>query len=438
MRVFEVAATKITMDDGHSVTPGAQPPHDVAYLMTHYPRVALTFIASEIDAMERAGVRVFPIAINLPSADDIPDADARQRSAGTLYLKGARARIIAAVAATVLAHPVMFLKLLWLAITSSGADLKILAPRFAHLFYAALVMRECRARGIRHIHAHFGLTPASIAWFASELSRAGAPRLTWSFTIHGFQDFIEQKLARLDLKARSASFVACISDFTRSQLCRISDPSDWPRFHVVRCGVDLGQFAFEGVQRNGDALRIITVGRLSPEKGHVVLLHAMRAIIDQGVNAQLRLVGSGPFEDVVRAEVDALKLGGHVEFCGEKVPADVIALLKQSDIFCLPSFSEGLPVSIMEAMAIGIPVVTTWISGIPELARNGETAWTVAPANHGALADALYRAAAERASWPDITASARAAVERDHDLERNSRHLLELFDTLTDMRADRA
>lgn len=407
-------------------------PRQIAYLMTHYPRVALTFIAGEVDAMERSGVSIFPIAINRPSVEDLPDEEARRRSEATLYLKASLGKLVAAVALTILTNPLRFFRTLALAVGSSGADLKILAVRIVHLGYATLVARECKARGISHIHAHFGLTPASIAWFASELTMAGERRgLTWSFTIHGFQDFIEQKLARLDLKARSAAFVACISDFTRSQLCRISDPSHWPRFKIVRCGIDLEQFAVQGVQAGKRDMSVITVGRLSPEKGHIVLLHAMRTVLDRGVPMKLRIVGSGPFEPEIRKEAGILNLDGHIEFCGEKVPADVIALLKQSDVFCLPSFSEGLPVSIMEAMAIGIPVVTTWISGIPELARNGETAWTVQPANDAELADALVRVSTDRAKWPDVTRQARAAVERDHDLEKNAAYLLSLFSALT-------
>lgn len=418
--------------DQFSAESGALQSKKIAYLMTHYPRVALTFIAGEVDAMERAGVSIFPIAINRPSGEDLPDDDARRRSDATLYLKASLGRLVAALVLTILTNPLRFIRTLALAIGSSGADLKILAVRIVHLCYASLVVRECKARGIGHIHAHFGLTPASIAWFASEMTKAGEKRaLSWSFTIHGFQDFIEQKLARLDLKARSAAFVACISDFTRSQLCRISDPSYWPRFKIVRCGIDLQQFGFQGVQDVKRDLSVVTVGRLSPEKGHIVLLHAVRTVLDRGVAIKLRIVGSGPFEPEIRKEANILNLDDHIEFCGEKVPADVIALLKQSDVFCLPSFSEGLPVSIMEAMAIGIPVVTTWISGIPELARNGETAWTVPPANDAELADALVRVSSDRAKWPEVTREARAAVERDHDLEKNAAYLLSLFGALT-------
>lgn len=412
-----------------SETGPAAPPLQIAYLLTHYPRVALTFISGEIDAMEARGVGILPIAVNLPGSDDLKSDDARARQARSIYLKSSPAKLLMATLGTCLRHPIAMLGLAWLAIRSSRADLDIMARRLVHLGYATVTARQCRNAGIGHLHAHFGQTPATIAWLTCELmNRTSAGKVSWSFTIHGFQDFVEDTVARLDLKAASASFIVCISDFTRSQLDRVSDPRYWDRYHVVRCGIDLKAFPFRGKRPARPVPRIVTVGRLSPEKGHLVLLQAVGALKDEGIDVEVQIVGAGPFEAAIRAEQARLGLGERVVFEGEQPPATVSKLLADADIFCLPSFSEGLPVSIMEAMAIGVPVVTTWISGIPELAVNEVTALTTPASNVEALAAALKRMAQDPALRDQIVVAARAEVERMHSAERQGAQMAALFE----------
>lgn len=420
-------------DEGQTVTLSgtgpAEPPLQIAYLLTHYPRVALTFISGEIDAMEARGIGILPIAVNEPGRDDLKSEDALGRHARSIYLKASPARLLGSFLGALARHPLAMLGLIWLAVRSSRADLNIMVRRLVHLAYAAATARECERRGIRHLHAHFGQMPATIAWFACELlNRGGRTRASWSFTIHGFQDFVEDTVARLDLKAASASFVVCISDFTRSQLDRVSDPRYWDRYHVVRCGIDLTAFPFRGQRAARVVPRIVTVGRLSPEKGHLVLLRAVKVLKDQGVDVEVQIVGAGPFETAIRAEQDRLGIADRVIFEGEQPPEIVSSLLAEADMFCLPSFSEGLPVSIMEAMAIGVPVVTTWISGIPELAVNEVTALTVPASNAEALASALKRVAQDGALRDRMVVAARKEVERMHSAQGSGAQMAALFE----------
>lgn len=284
---------------------------------------------------------------------------------------------------------------------------------------------------IRHLHAHFGQTPATIAWIACEiLNRTTSRRTSWSFTIHGFQDFVDDAVARLDLKAASADFIICVSDYTKAQLCRVTDPQYWNRFHVVRCGIDLKAFPFRTSHPDRTVPRIIFVARLSPEKGHLILLHALKTLRDEGTDIELQIVGAGPFEESIRRQAALLGIDGMIAYTGELPPADVSKLLADADIFCLPSFSEGLPVSIMEAMAIGVPVVSTWISGIPELAINGTTALTVPASNVAALATALKSLANDKELRARLARNARAEVERMHDIETNSTKLFSMFQSV--------
>lgn len=173
--------------------------------------------------------------------------------------------------------------------------------------------------------------------------------------------------------------------------------------------------------------RIIVVGRLSPEKGHLILLQAIKLLLDQGIDVELEVVGAGPFEEHIRHEEAQLALKGRITYSGELSATEVSERLAAADIFCMSSFSEGLPVSIMEAMAVGVPVVATWISGIPELALNEVTALTVPAANSEALAEALIRLITDNKLRDTLTTNARIKVEQRHSQERNVDQLVTLF-----------
>jgi glycosyltransferase involved in cell wall biosynthesis len=406
---------------------------DVAYVVTHHPRTALTFIDQEIRELENAGGRVTPIAINVPGPDDLRSAKARATAQGTVYLKAQGAvSLTAALVRTWLRHPAAMTSLALAAFTSARLDLPLAARRLVHLAYACSTWRIASARGIRHFHAHFGQTPATVAWFAASIGTFSTGQVcTWSFTIHGFQDFADDHVTRLDLKTRSASFVVCVSDFTRAQLCRVTDPTAWEHFHVVRCGIDIDAFPFRPPARLANRPpRVVTVARVSAEKGHLVLLEATKRLVDQGIDLELRIIGDGPSAPMVQRVAADLGLGERVAFVGELQPSEVSASLREADLFCLPSFAEGIPVSIMEAMAVGVPVITTYVGGIPELAVDGETALVVPPGNAEALATALRRLIEDDELRLRLASAARRAVCERHDIESNVALLRKIFSTV--------
>ncbi|HEU4651715.1 MAG TPA: glycosyltransferase family 4 protein, partial [Croceibacterium sp.] len=361
----------------------------VGYVLTHYPRLAQTFIAGEIDAVERAGVTVVPFAMNLPATSERAAPGAAERIARTTYLKPRMLPALGALAAQLLRHPVGVGRVVAMALASAGGSPARLVRRSAHLVQAAYVAREARRARLAYLHAQFGLAPATIAWLASALAAAAGQRVPFGFTIHGFHDFVDAAESRLDLKARDAAHVLCISDFTRSQLCLVTDPALWPRFHVARCGIDLAAFAYRRPPPLDGLPTALAVGRLSAEKGFDVLIEALAELKRLGAPQRLVLVGDGPLRGALEAAAASAGIADLVEFAGELPPAEVRARLERADLFCLPSFSEGLPISLMEAMAVGVPVVTTWIAGIPELAEAGVTALTVPPARADALARAM-------------------------------------------------
>lgn len=390
----------------------------IGYVMTHYPKLAQTFIANEINAIERSGVPISPFAMNAPEPVEraAPGADAR--IARTTYLKPQALTALAILARRTLRHPAAMARIWAKAVRSAGGDPRRIVRRIAHLAQAALVDDRARRQGIDRLHAHFGLAPATIAWLATAIGRvSGRPGASFSFTIHGFHDFVDPAEARLDLKAEDAAAVLCISDYTRSQLCLVTPPELWPKMHVARCGIDLGAFAY----REPPETRVPTIlalGRLSPEKGFAVLIDAIARLRGENIPVALRIVGDGPSRQSLEELARRLGVADLVSFTGELPPVLVREELAAADIFCMASFNEGLPISLMEAMAIGVPTVTTWIAGIPELAENERTALTVPPARPDALARALRQLAGNPALRQRLSRAARARVEQDHDLAR--------------------
>jgi len=394
----------------------ASPDPRVAYVMTHYPKLAQTFISNEIDALEQAGVQVACFAMNPPDAIERSREGADERIARTTYLKSMPLRAVLSLLRKTLRHPLAMAKVWRTALASGGGDPRRVARRLAHLAQAALVADGTARMGIARLHAHFGLAPATIAWLACAISRAQGRPIEFSFTIHGYHDFVDPAEARLDLKARDAAAVFCISDFTRSQLCLVTPPVLWPKFHVARCGIDLSGFCFREPSDPDGAPLLLALGRLSPEKGFNILIEAVGLLLDTGTAVRLRIVGDGPYRGELEAAARARGIAQSVSFAGELPPPAVRGELEAADIFCMASFSEGLPVSLMEAMAVGAPCITTWIAGIPELAENEVTALTVPPARADALAAAIARLVREPELRLRLAQAARERVEQSHDL----------------------
>lgn len=399
----------------------------VAYVMTHYPKLAQTFISNEIEALEQAGVQVACFAMNPPEEIERSRDGAEGRIARTTYLKSAPARAVATLLRQSLRHPLAMAHVWKIALASSGGDVRRVIRRLAHLAQAALVADGAARLGITRLHAHFGLAPATIAWLASAINRAQGRSAEFSFTIHGYHDFADPAEARLDLKARDAAAVLCISDFTRSQLSLITPPELWPKFHVARCGIDLAEFAYRDPPQPGPVPTIMALGRLSPEKGFNVLIEAVALSLDAGVPVRLRIVGDGPYRSELEAAARDRGIAEAVSFAGELPPDAVREELKSADLFCMASFSEGLPVSLIEAMAVGVPCITTWIAGIPELAEDEVTALTVPPARADSLAEAIARLVRDPELRLRLARAARERVEQSHCLTANAARVRDLL-----------
>ncbi|MDQ6607892.1 MAG: glycosyltransferase family 4 protein, partial [Actinomycetota bacterium] len=252
-------------------------------------------------------------------------------------------------------------------------------------------------------------------------------RWSWSFTIHGAFEFSNVDRYNLVEKIVHARFVVGVSHYTRSQLMALSEPEHWDKLHVIRCSVDSREF-LPPESRNGAGLpEILSIGRLVPEKGHAVLLDALALLRDRRVPFRATIGGGGPTADVLAQRARALGLEDQVSFPGPVGQDEIRSYYAAASIFCVASFAEGLPGVIFEAMAMELPVVSTHITGIPELVVSGQTGYLVAPARADELADALARLLADPVRRAAMGRAGREKVVREYNPENLAAGLHALF-----------
>jgi glycosyltransferase involved in cell wall biosynthesis len=276
---------------------------------------------------------------------------------------------------------------------------------------------------MKHVHAHFGTNSTAVAMLCRAL---GGP--TYSFTTHGPEEFDKPTAIRLDEKIKHAAFVVGISEFGRSQLFRWCDATDWPKVKVVHCGVDDIFLEQADIPPPPAEARFVCVGRLVPQKGQLLLLEAVARLVKEGIDIQLNLAGDGKLRDAIERRIVELNLADHVTIGGWMSNDAVRDLLLGSRAMVLPSFAEGLPVVIMESLALRRPVVTTRVAGIPELVEDGVCGWVVTPGSIDALTDALRQAALASPQTLDRMGDEGAKrVRSNHNSHVEAAKLVELF-----------
>lgn len=403
----------------------------IAYLTSAYPAISHTFILREVEALRRRELEVSTFAIRPTAADQLLSAADRRAAATTVSILPFRGRQLRAQAHLALRSPAAYAAGLRLALGLAAPGPR---NRLWQLFYfleAVVLWDECRRQGIRHVHAHLANVAADVAMLAAEIGTAVEPGRpwSWSFTMHGPTEFYDIGHFRLAEKVRRARFVVCISDFARSQLMGISDPETWQRLHVVHVGIPVDQFtaAANGSGPQNGTPTILYIGRLVPEKGQAVLLEAAAALAREGTEMKLKLAGAGEMRPALEARAAELGLDGSVEFLGAVGQEELHELYRGATLFCLPSFAEGVPVVLMEAMAMGVPVVTTRIAGVPELVVDGSGGVLVPPGRSDELAAALAALLADPERRRQIGAAGRAKVLAEFDAEGCAEQLAAIF-----------
>ncbi len=395
----------------------------IGYVLNTYPSPSQSFIRREMRALERRGLAVQRLAMR-PFDGALPDPADREEAAVTEYViaRGVAA-MIWAVFLVGLRAPVAIWRALFLAIKASrGSEAGVLR----HLVYfleAAYVARRVAELRIDRMHAHFGTNATTVAMLAAEMT--GKP---FSFTVHGPEEFDKPAAIALPLKIRRADFTVAISSYGRSQLCRLVDYRYWSRIRVVHCGIEPQNFDAPRPMPLTRPVTLVNIGRFAEQKGQLLLIEAMAQVARRGVEVRLVLVGDGPMRVPLERAIAHAGLGHRVELTGWLDEAGVRRAIEESHALVLPSFAEGLPMVVMEAMAAARPVIATWVAGVPELMQDGRTGWLVPAGDAQALAEAIT----ELATTPDdklrrMGTTGRGRVLMRHNIDVEAAKLAGMF-----------
>jgi colanic acid/amylovoran biosynthesis glycosyltransferase len=393
----------------------------IAYLTSQYPATSHTFISRELAALRKLGLSLDTFSIRPPSSAELQD-EAIAAEAGNTFtvLKQPASAIVGAQLATLFSNPAGYFVTLGLAVSHRPPGLRGFGLSLAHFAEAVVLARELRRRQITRLHNHFANSAATVGYLATRMLK-----MPWSFTMHGISETDYPAGLLLGRKIEAADFVACVSYFGRAQAMRLVTPDHWSKLHVVRCGLPLSELPEQAPPSAAKSL--ICVGRLSPEKGQAGLLETFAEVSRDHQHLELVLVGDGPEADRLRALVGQLGISGRVRFAGRLSEADTLGEIAKADILVLPSFMEGLPIVLMEAMAVGTAVIASRVAGIPELVHDGETGLLFTPSNWDELASCIRRLADDDALRGSLAERGQTAVAVEFDIGRSAAQLRELF-----------
>jgi colanic acid/amylovoran biosynthesis glycosyltransferase len=392
----------------------------IAYFINQYPKVSHSFIRREILALERQGFEVQRIALR-GWQDALPDGEDRQEQKITRYvLRQGLWGLLLPTLRTVLRSPVRFVTALALAARMARESERSLAYHLIYIAEACRILEWSIELHVERLHAHFGTNSTEVAMLTRVLG--GPP---YSFTVHGPDEFLRPM--GMQEKVRRSAFVVAISSFGRSQLYLRSAHRDWPKIKVVHCGLDKSFYEVDSPTIPAPQ-RLICVGRLCEAKGQLLLIEATALLAGKGISFELVLAGDGPMRGEIERLVDKYGLGERVRITGWISGSDVRKEILAARALVLPSFAEGLPVVIMEAMALRRPVLSTYVAGIPELVRPGRDGWLFAAGSVEELASAMQDCLSRSPeNLESLGEAAQGRVLTRHSVDTEARKLAQLF-----------
>jgi colanic acid/amylovoran biosynthesis glycosyltransferase len=394
----------------------------IAYFVNRYPEVSHTFIRREILALERQGFEVLRIAARGWDTELVDTEDVREQKNTHYVLQAGMSGLALAVLRVVVTRPIRLLAALKLALKMGIRADRPLPVHLIYLAEACCMIPWLEDFGANHIHAHFGTNSAEIVMLAHTL---GGP--VYSFTVHGPDEFDKPQFLGIGEKIRQSAFVVAISSYGRSQLYRWIGHEHWTKVKVVHCGLEKAFHEVIPVPLTTSP-RLVCVGRLTEAKGQILLIEAVHRLNQKGIRIELVLAGDGEMRAELEKLIAQYGLEGQVRITGWISSIQVREEIQAARGMVLPSFAEGLPVVIMEAMALRRPVMTTYVAGIPELVRPGQDGWLFAAGSIEALMAAMENFLAT--SYDELKKIGDAAylrVMERHSIDTEAAKLAELF-----------
>ncbi len=393
----------------------------LAYLLSQYPTIAHTYLLREVRGLRELGWDILTVSIRLPDrrTEDMLEAEIEEAARTFYVLGGGVGALLADQFRVLFTRPVRYLAGLAYAIRLAGFDLKKCLYLLAYFAEAIRAGRWMMSQGVTHFHSHFSTTVALLI--------ARVFPLTFSATIHGPEEFVDPAGFHLPQKIREASFVCAISFFARSQLAQLVPHEMWDKFEVAPLGIDPAAYEPAPFREAPEPYEIACVGRLTPFKAQHILLESVHRLSAERRDVRLRFIGDGPDRSSLEARIRSLGLSDRVIVEGWKNQDEVREFYRRADIFALASSAEGVPVVLMEAMAMRIPCVATRITGIPELIRDGIDGLLVTPSDPGELAGAIARLLDDTTLRRRLAEAGRLRVQEKYHLAANVGRLSEIF-----------
>jgi glycosyltransferase involved in cell wall biosynthesis len=386
----------------------------LAYLLSQYPAINHPFMLREVRRLRELGFEIQVASIRPPDRpfDKLTPVEQEEARSAFYIKQSGLGSLLRAHLATLLARPAGYARGLFRAFRTGRSGVLY----FAEAVVAGDWMMRHR---LAHVHIHYCST---VGWIAARIFP-----IAMSVTFHGQAEFANPNAFQLREKIRTSLFCRAISLHGRSQMLKVIDYREWPKIEVAFLGVDPREFAPRPFRADPDPFQIACVGQLAPVKGQHMLLAAMELLAREGRRVRLRIAGDGPDRAALEQDIASRNLARHVVMEGFLNQDKLRELYAQCDALALPSFAEGIPVVLMEAMAMEIPCVATWITGIPEIIRHEIDGLLAPPGDAEALARALARLMDDPALRRRLGQQARLRILEKFDLHRNTEHLAEIF-----------
>ncbi|WP_086934322.1 glycosyltransferase [Agarilytica rhodophyticola] len=395
----------------------------IAYFTNTYPRATDTFIRREVIGLRKRGFDVVTYSVRKTGSDHDVDEEVITEKRNTKYILPFN--ILALLILnfkTLIADPKNYLRTFILAYKTVRPGIKGHFLQLVYFLEAVSLSKLLIEDRVEHLHNHLGDNSGTVTLLAAKLAD-----IPYSISIHGPHIFFDGLHWALDKKTEHAKFISCIGHFCTSQMMLYSDKEYWSKFKIIRCGVDLNRFDYQ--EPKGIAKKMVYVGRLSAEKGVPILFDSIAKLKEQNYDVQLTLLGDGEDRDFLEKLAHDMNINDHVIFGGFVDQKTIATTLRESDIFVLPSFAEGIPVALMEAMAIGIPVIATYVGGVTELVIDQNTGQVVSASDSEGLAQAIARYIDQPEWCKTISKNAREKVATEFNIEDQVDKLAQLFST---------
>jgi len=396
----------------------------IAYFTNQYPKVSHSFIRREILALEQLGHTVERFALRSDESELVDPVDQREFTKTSYILSEDKVTILKVCFNTLIKQPWLFCKTLLLAVKLGFRSDRGILRNMAYMLESCVLLDWQREKKIEHIHAHFGTNSTAVVMFSHLLGGAA-----YSFTVHGPEEFDKPEFISLAEKIKYGRFVVAISSYGRSQLFRWIPSEQWAKVKVVHCGLD-DEFLSADLSREVNlSNNLVCVGRLCEQKGQLLLLESMKAIKALNIECHLILAGDGPMREEAERRIAGYDLTDRVTITGWISSEQVKDILIDARGLVLPSFAEGLPVVIMEALALKRPVITTYVAGIPELVKHEQNGWLIPAGDVDALTSAMTDLlTANSEQLVSMGQNGYEAVRLSHNIDIEAGKLAEYFE----------